>query len=89
MTNHLCIGLLHILYGLIGGSIGYSSPIILRIELASPGFILSSSLQYNSIITFHGLFMTSFMIMPILPSSCGNSLLPSRVGCCDLIFPRP
>ena len=47
MTNHLCIGLLHILYGLIGGSIGYSSSIILRIELASPGFILSSSLQYN------------------------------------------
>jgi len=72
MTNHLCIGLLYILYGLIGGSIGYSLSIILRMELALPGFILSSSLQYNSIITFHGLFMIFFMIMPIILSGAGN-----------------
>ena len=44
----------------------YGISIILRLELALPGFILCSSLQYNSNITFHGIFMTSSMIMPIL-----------------------
>ena len=42
--------------GLIGGSIGFGLSIILRLELALPGFILCSSLQYNSNITFHGIF---------------------------------
>ena len=34
--------------GLIGGSIGFGLSIILRLELALPGFILCSPLQYNS-----------------------------------------
>ena len=87
-TNHLCIGFLYILYGLIGGSFGYGLSVILRIELALPGFILSSSLQYNSIITFHGLFTTSFMIMPILIGGFGNFLIPLLLRSSDMIFPR-
>ena len=70
-TNHVCIGFLHILYGLIGGSFGYGLSLILRIELTLPGFILCSPPQYNPIITFHGLFTTSFMIMPILIGGFG------------------
>ena len=58
--------------GLIGGSIGFGLSIILRLELALPGFILCSSLQYNSNITFHGIFMIFFMIMPILIGGFGN-----------------
>jgi len=49
--------------GLIGGSIGFGLPIILRLELALLGFILCSFLEYNFNITFHGIFMTSSMIM--------------------------
>ena len=40
------------MFGLIGGSIGLSLSIILRLELALPGFIICSSIQYNSSITF-------------------------------------
>ena len=58
--------------GLIGGSIGFGLPIILRLELALPGFIPCPPLQYNSNITFHGIFMTSSMIMPILIGGFGN-----------------
>ena len=51
--------------GLIGGSIGFALSIIIRLELALPGFIPSSSLQYNPNITFHGIFMIPFMIIEI------------------------
>ena len=51
-TNHIYIGAVYIMSGLIGGSIGFGLSIILRLELALPGFILCSSLQYNSNITY-------------------------------------
>jgi len=88
LTNHLLVGFLYIVYGLIGGSFGYGLSLILRIELALPGFIVCSSLQYNSIITFHGLFMIFFMIMPILIGGFGNFLIPLLVCSSDMIFPR-
>ena len=87
-TNHIYIGAVYIMSGLIGGSIGFGLSIILRLELALPGFILCSSLQYNSNITFHGIFMTSSMIMPILIGGFGNILLPLMLCSSDMIFPR-
>jgi len=74
--------------GLIGGSIGFGLPLIMRLELALPGYIICSSLQYNSSITFHGIFMISFMIMPILIGGFGNILLPLMLCSSDMIFPR-
>ena len=68
----MCIGCMYIISGLIGGSFGYCLSLIIRLELSLPGFLICSSLQYNSNITFHGLFMTSFMIMPILIGGFGN-----------------
>jgi len=87
-TNHLCIGFLYIVYGLIGGVFGYALSLILRMELTLPGFVLCSSLQYNSVISFHGLFMIFFMIMPILIGGFGNLLLPLFLCSSDMIFPR-
>jgi len=87
-TNHIYIGWLYIILGLIGGSIGLSLSLILRLELALPGFLLCSSLQYNSCITFHGLFMIFFMIMPILIGGFGNILIPLMLSTSDMIFPR-
>ena len=57
-------------------------------ELALPGFILCSPLQYNSNITFYGIFMTSSMIMSILIGGFGNILLPLMLCSSDMIFPR-
>jgi heme/copper-type cytochrome/quinol oxidase subunit 1 len=87
-TNHIYIGAVYIISGLIGGSIGFGLSIILRLELALPGFILCSSLQYNANITFHGIFMIFFMIMPILIGGFGNILLPLMLCSSDMIFPR-
>ena len=87
-TNHILIGLLYIIGGLIGGIIGSSLSFIVRLELALPGFIICSSLQYNSCITFHGVFMIFFMIMPILIGGFGNILIPLMLCSCDMISPR-
>jgi len=87
-TNHIFIGLMYIVVGLIGGSIGFALSIIIRLELSLPGFILTSSLSYNSVITFHGLFMIFFMIMPIMIGGFGNCLLPLMLGVSDMVFPR-
>ena len=87
-TNHIYIGAVYIISGLIGGSIGFGLSIILRLELALPGFIPCSSLQYNANITFHGIFMISSMIMPILIGGFGNILLPLMPCSSDMIFPR-
>jgi len=87
-TNHIYIGFIYIILGILGGSIGFGLSIIIRLELALPGFILCSSLQYNSNITFHGIFMIFFMIMPILIGGFGNTLLPLMLGSSDMIFPR-
>jgi len=87
-TNHIFIGGEYILSGLIGGSFGFGMSIIIRLELALPGFLICSSLQYNSCITFHGIFMIFFMIMPILIGGFGNVLIPLMLCCNDMIFPR-
>ncbi len=74
--------------GIVGGSVGFGLSILLRLELACPGYVLLSSLQYNSIPTFHGIFMISFMIMPILIGGFGNILIPLMLCPSDMIFPR-
>lgn len=61
---------------------------IIRLELGLPGFSVTSSLSYNSVITFHGIFMIFFMIMPLLIGGFGNSLIPLMLSSADMIFPR-
>jgi heme/copper-type cytochrome/quinol oxidase subunit 1 len=87
-THHIFIGALYIFSGIIGGSFGLALSIIIRVEIALPGFILCSSLQYNSLITFHGILMIFFMIMPLLIGGFGNLLIPLMLCCYDMIFPR-
>ena len=87
-TNHIYIGIVYIISGFIGGIIGFSLSLIVRMELSLPGFIICSSLQYNSIISFHGIFMIFFMIMPVLIGGFGNILIPLILCLQDMIFPR-
>jgi heme/copper-type cytochrome/quinol oxidase subunit 1 len=86
--NHIFIGAVYICCGIIGGSFGIGISIIIRVEIALPGFVVSSSLLYNSLITFHGILMIFFMIMPFLIGGFGNLLLPLMLCSSDMIFPR-
>lgn len=88
-TNHKDIGTFYFLVGIIGGLIGTSLRILIRRELFLPGILLLKDYKfYNSIITFHGLIMIFFFIMPILIGGFGNWLIPLNLKCCDMAFPR-
>jgi len=88
IRDHIYIGVLYILSGIIGGSFGIGLSIIIRVEIALPGFLICSSIQYNSLITFHGILMIFFMIMPLLIGGFGNLLIPLMLCSSDMIFPR-
>ena len=74
--------------GIFGGSLGIGLSLLIRLEITLPGFIICSSLQYNSLITFHGILMIFFMIMPLLIGGFGNLLIPLILFISDMLFPR-
>ena len=86
--NHVAIGMFYSTAGLAGAGIGYALSLIVRCELSMPGYILCSSSQYNATITFHGLTMLFYFIMPYLIGGTGNILMPLLIGATDMAFPR-
>jgi cytochrome c oxidase subunit 1 len=50
--------------------------------------IESGNELYNRVFTLHGLIMVFLMIVPSVPSSLGNFLLPLMIGAKDVAFPR-
>src|SRR5262249_36286280 len=43
---------------------------------------------YNKMFTMHGVVMIFFFLIPAIPSTLGNFLVPLMVGAKDLAFPR-
>ena len=66
--NHGSIGLVYIIAGSIGGSIGTAFSFLMRAELSIPGYVLvkENLHDYNVWITAHGILMIFFMVMPLM-----------------------
>src|SRR5207253_8102912 len=43
---------------------------------------------YNKLFTMHGIVMVFFFLIPSIPATLGNFLLPLMIGARDLAFPR-
>src|SRR5262249_4138150 len=60
----------------------------IRLELATPQGDLFDSNTYNKVFTMHGVLMIFFSLIPPIPATLGNFLIPLMVGAKDLAFPK-
>ncbi|MCB1739030.1 MAG: cbb3-type cytochrome c oxidase subunit I, partial [Gammaproteobacteria bacterium] len=87
-TDHKRIGILYALsitgfFFIAGVAIG-----LVRLDLLTPAGDLLSDDQYNRLFTLHGILMVWFFLVPSIPATLGNFLLPLMVGASDVAFPR-
>ncbi|MCB1475269.1 MAG: cbb3-type cytochrome c oxidase subunit I, partial [Rhodobiaceae bacterium] len=62
-TNHKDIGTLYLILAIIGGIIGGSLSVGMRLELMEPGLqFFSDGHLFNVFVTAHGLIMVFFMV---------------------------
>jgi cytochrome c oxidase subunit 1 len=68
--------------------LGGAMAALIRAELVTPAGDLVSDDTYNRIFTMHGIVMVWFFLIPSIPATLGNFLLPLMIGARDLAFPR-
>ena len=86
--DHKRIGIMYLLFIAISFGLGGFFALALRMELLNPGKLLFTAKQYNQLFTLHGAVMVFLFIVPSIPASLGNFLLPLQIGAKDVAFPR-
>ena len=86
--DHKRIGLLYLIFIVGSFAIGGLFALALRLELMSPDKIFLTAKQYNQAFTLHGAFMVFLFIVPSIPASLGNFILPLQIGAKDVAFPK-
>jgi cytochrome c oxidase subunit 1 len=61
---------------------------LIRLELLTPQRTIMGADTYNQAFTLHGAIMTFLFIIPAIPASLGNFVLPLMLGAKDVAFPR-
>src|ERR1043165_2980889 len=86
--DHKRIALLYLatitLFFFLGGAFA----VLIRLELVTPAGDLVSDETYNKLFTMHGVIMVFFFLIPAIPATLGNFLVPMMIGAKDLAFPR-
>lgn len=68
--------------------LGGAAATLIRAELVTPAGDLLTADQYNRIFTLHGVIMVWFFLVPSIPTTLGNFLLPLMIGANEVAFPR-
>jgi len=68
--------------------IGGAAATLIRLELVTPTGDVVSAETYKKLFTMHGVIMVWFFLIPSIPSTMGNFLVPLMIGARDLAFPR-
>jgi cytochrome c oxidase subunit I len=61
---------------------------LIRLELVTPQGDLFNSDTYNKLFSMHGINMVFFFLVPSIPATLGNFVLPIMLGAKDLAFPK-
>jgi cytochrome c oxidase subunit I len=87
-TDHKRIAILYALSITVFFAIAAVAIALVRIELLTPGQLFLNDDQYNRLFTMHGIIMVWFFLVPSIPTTLGNFLLPMMIGARDVAFPR-
>src|SRR6202166_3758557 len=86
--DHKRIALLYLMAITFFFFLGGSFAVMIRLELLTPPGDLFQSETYNKLFTMHGIVMVFFFLIPSIPATLGNFLIPIMIGARDLAFPR-
>jgi cytochrome c oxidase subunit I len=87
-TDHKRIGLLYIASITVFFFVGGIFALLMRLELLTPPTDLVSPETYNKLFTMHGIIMVWFFLIPSIPATLGNFVVPMMIGAKDLAFPK-
>ena len=62
--------------------------LLVRLELMKTGMKLMDADTYNKLFTLHGAVMVFLVIIPSIPATFGNFVLPLMLGAKDVAFPK-
>ncbi|WP_272004682.1 cytochrome c oxidase subunit I [Roseovarius sp. ZX-A-9] len=103
-TNHKDIGILYLFTAGAIGLIAAELSVFMRLELMEPGvqYMCLEGLRFwpaaaectpnghfwNILVTYHGVLMMFFVVIPALFGGFGNYFMPLMIGAPDMAFPR-
>src|SRR6266403_5927014 len=86
-TDHKRIALLYLFSITAFFFVGGAFAVGMRLNLMTPHGLFDHD-TYNKLFTMHGIIMVFFFLVPSIPATLGNFLIPIMVGARDLAFPR-
>jgi cytochrome c oxidase subunit 1 len=86
--DHKRIAIMYLISISVFFFIGGLMAIGIRLELATPAGDFVSADIYNKFFTLHGVIMVFLFLVPSIPATLGNFLIPPMIGAKDLAFPR-
>ena len=86
-TDHKQIGKMYFLTSFAFFMVGGVMAMLMRAELAYPGYQFLSPEQYNQLFTNHGAIMLLMFATPLF-FAFGNLVIPLQIGAPDVSFPR-
>jgi cytochrome c oxidase subunit I len=86
--DHKRIAILYLISVTIFFFLGGFFALLIRLELLTPEGDLVGPDTYNRLFTMHGIVMVFFFLIPSIPATLGNFLMPIMLGAKDLAFPK-
>ena len=86
-TDHKRIAILYLISITLMFFVGGAFAVLFRINLLEPEGLFAPE-TYNRLFSMHGIIMVFFFLVPSIPATLANFLIPIMVGAKDLAFPR-